>query len=285
MFTRSTSLFAQVLIWSHWLNRRLWPGGYYVTLMVLVLGGSSPAQAQTGTTVAGGNGSGSAANQLHFPNGVYVDGSGTVFVADQSNHRIQKFSPGSNSASSGTTVAGGNGQGAAANQLHLPSGVFVDGSGTVFVADQRNDRIQQFAPGSTSATAGVTVAGGNGRGSATNQLNAPRGAFVDGSGNVFVADTENHRIQQFAPGSRSASPGTTVAGGNGAGSAANQLNSPQGVFVDGSGNVFVADVGNHRIQRFLPSPVPVATANPNQTATVGVAFSYTTPSPMLTEMP
>ena len=51
MFTRSTSKSAWTFVWSHWLNRRLWPGGY-VALMVLVLGGSGPAQAQTGTTVA-----------------------------------------------------------------------------------------------------------------------------------------------------------------------------------------------------------------------------------------
>ena len=105
MFTRSTSKSAWTFVWSHWLNRRLWPGGY-VALMVLVLGGSGPAQAQTGTTVAGGNGPGPAANQLNFPSGVFVDGAGNVFMADQQNLRIQKFGPGSSSASSGTTVAG-----------------------------------------------------------------------------------------------------------------------------------------------------------------------------------
>ncbi len=215
----------------------------------------SLAQGPDGVTVAGGNGVGPAANQFYFSTGVFVDGAGNVFVADQFNHRIQKFAPGS---TSGLTVAGGNGPGSAANQLNAPTGVFVDGAGNVFVADFFNDRIQKFAPGTT---VGVTVAGGEGNGPAANQLSSPFGVFVDGAGNLFVSDRNNHRIQKFAPGSTS---GVTVAGGNGQGSAASQLDSPTGVFVDGAGNVFVADFGNHRIQKFAPgstSGVTVAGGN------------------------
>ncbi len=127
----------------------------------------------TGATIAGGNGNGAASNQLSSPSGVFVDGSGNVYVSDQFNHRIQKWAPG---ATSGTTVAGGNGVGAAANQLRAPFGVFVDGSGNVYVSDQDNHRIQKWAPGATS---GATVAGGNGYGAAANQLYRPTGVFVD----------------------------------------------------------------------------------------------------------
>ena len=197
----------------------------------------------TGTTVAGGNGLGAEANQLQNTYGVYVDGSGNVYVVDKYNDRIQRWAPG---ATSGITVAGGNGFGSAANQLSNPNGVFVDGSGNVYVADGSNHRIQRWAPGATS---GITVAGGNGAGSAANQLNGPTGVYVDASGNVYVSDANNNRIQRWAPGATS---GTTVAGGNGLGSAANQLNVPRGVSVDGSGNVYVADEYNHRIQRWAP---------------------------------
>src|SRR5438132_1083687 len=128
----------------------------------------------------------------------------------------------------GITVAGGNGQGSAANQLTHPAGVFVDASGNIFIADQYNNRIQKWAP---RATDGITVAGGNVAGNAANQLNYPTGVFVDANGNIFVADAphpivlgnENNRIQKWAPG---ATQGSTVAGGNGYGSAANQLASP-----------------------------------------------------------
>ncbi|MDB4742708.1 Ig-like domain-containing protein, partial [Cyclobacteriaceae bacterium] len=195
------------------------------------------------TTVAGGNGQGSAANQFDYPYGVAVDASGNIYVADGTNQRIQKWAPG---ASEGTTVAGGNGYGSAANQLYSPYGVAVDASGNVFIADQDNHRIQKWAPG---ATTGTTVAGGNGQGSAANQLYYPYSVAVDASGNVFIADRSNHRIQKWAPG---ATTGTTVAGGNGLGSAANQLYSPYGVAVDASGNVFIADQNNHRIQKWAP---------------------------------
>jgi sugar lactone lactonase YvrE len=196
-----------------------------------------------GTTVAGGNGVGSNANQLYFPDRVSVDGSGNVYIADSSNNRIQRWVPG---ASICTTVAGGNGAGSGANQLNNPRGLSVDGSGNVYVADHYNHRIQRWAPGATS---GTTVAGGNGQGSGANQLNTAAGVYVDGGGNIYVADTNNNRIQRWAPG---ATIGTTVAGGNGQGSNANQLDLPSGVFVDVSGNIYVADNNNHRIQRWAP---------------------------------
>src|SRR5438045_494042 len=85
----------------------------------------------------------------------------------------------------GITVAGGNGRGKQANQLNLPASVFVDGKGNIYVSDQTNSRIQKFPPGSTSATNGETVAGGNGVGKALNQIQ-PNAVFVDAGGNMFV---------------------------------------------------------------------------------------------------
>ena len=183
-------------------------------------------------TVAGGNGQGSAANQLYSPSGVFVDSSGSIYVADQYNSRIQKFVAGS---TTGVTVAGGNGVGIAANQLNFPYAVFVDKSGSIYVADEDNYRIQKFVAGST---VGVTVAGVGGQGSAANQLNQPLNVFVDIAGNIYVTDYGNNRIQKFTPGS---STGITVAGVGGLGSAANQLAYPAGLFVDGSGSIYVGD--------------------------------------------
>jgi hypothetical protein len=118
--------------------------------------------------------------------------------------------------------------------------------------------VQEWAP---SATAGVTVAGGNGQGSAANQLKLPEGLFVDGSGNIYIADLVNQRVQEWAPG---ATAGVTVAGGNGAGSAANQLANPGGVFVDGVGNIYVDDSANNRIEewKLAPNGQPLVTADP-----------------------
>ncbi|GAB3499066.1 hypothetical protein GCM10027341_21570 [Spirosoma knui] len=208
--------------------------------------------ATNGTTVAGGNGSGNAANRLARPSAVYVDGSGNIYVADTDNRRIQKFPPNSTSATNGTTVAGGNGYGTNANQLTTPTGIYV-GGGNLYVADQANHRIQKFGPNSTSATSGSTVAGAtNSSGNALNRLAQPTGVYVDGSGYLYVADMDNHRVLKFGPNPTSATSGTIVAGGNGSGSAANQLSFPRAVFVDGGGNVYVADQNNWRVQRFPP---------------------------------
>ncbi|MEI8336877.1 MAG: NHL repeat-containing protein [Actinomycetes bacterium] len=91
----------------------------------------------------------------------------------------------------------------------------------------------------------ITVAGGNGDSSNANQLNAPYGVAVDTTGNTYIADAYNSRIQKWAPG---ATEGTTVAGANVAGSNANQLNNPKGVAVDTTGNIYIADTDNHRIR-------------------------------------
>jgi hypothetical protein len=95
---------------------------------------------------------------------------------------------------------------------------------------------------------GITVAGGNGSGSAANQL-SPYGIVVDGSGNLYVSDTYNHRVQKWAPG---ATVGVTIAGGNGAGSAANQLDYPVGMVMDGLGNLYIVERFNHRVTKWAP---------------------------------
>ena len=107
-----------------------------------------------GTTVAGGNGQGSASNQFNRPKGIVFDASGNMYIADKGNHRIQKWTPG---ATEGTTVAGGNGEGSAANQLDQPIGIALDASGNLYIADELNHRVQKCAPVSSK---GVTVAGG-----------------------------------------------------------------------------------------------------------------------------
>ena len=203
----------------------------------------SPGSPSIGITVAGGNGKGTTANQLNTPDGVFVDPAGNVYVADANNHRIQKWAPG---ATAGVTVAGGNGQGSAANQLYYPARIFVTANGTIYISDDFNNRVQKWAPGATS---GITVAGGNGIGSAANQLYHALGIFVDAGDNIYIADMGNHRIQKWAPG---ATAGVTVAGGNGQGSAANQLFLPQGVYVDYAGNIYIADASNSRIQKWAP---------------------------------
>jgi len=199
------------------------------------------------TTVAGGNGAGSAANQISSPGGIYVDKGNNIYVTDLTNNRVQKWIAGSDS---GITIAGGNGAGAAANQLNLPVGVWLDSSGNVYVSDYNNARIQKFPPGSTSLTSGITAAGGNGPGSAANQINGVEYIFIDGTGNLYTGDNGNERLQKFPPNSSSSTNGITVAGGNGAGIAPNQFHDLGAIITDANGNIYVDDVLNARIQKF-----------------------------------
>lgn len=195
------------------------------------------------TVAAGGNGAGSALNQVNFPLGVAADAAGNTYVADAQNHRIVKWAPG---ATSGTVVAGGNGAGSAANQLSFPFAVAVDADTNVYVMEWGNARVSKWAYGATS---GVTVAGGNGNGSGLNQLNAAQGLFVDANKNVYVSDNSNARVVKWTPG---ATTGVIVAGGNGAGSGLNQLSNPVSVYVDGANNLFISDYNNARIMKWAP---------------------------------
>ena len=205
--------------------------------------------AKNGITVAGGNGLGTKNNQL-IPNAIWVDRNYNLYVSDFFRERILKFPPNSNSTTNGVIIAGGNGQGFEPNQLFDATSIFFDDGGNLFVAERGSNRIKKFPPGSTGLTEGVTVAGGKFYNSDPDSFQNPGSVFVDAQGNIFVADTHNHRIQKFLPGSKN---GITVAGGNGQGSAANQLNIPGDVFVDLNGYIFVSDINNNRIQKFPPS--------------------------------
>jgi sugar lactone lactonase YvrE len=150
--------------------------------------------ATAGTTVAGGNG------QFGRSYGIGIDGEDNLYVADGSSNRVLKFPPNSTSATMGTVVAGDNGEGKAANQFNFPQDIIFDGVGNLYVSDNVNHRVQFFPPGSTSATAGITVAGTGKSGTGVIQLKYPVGLSMDEGGYLYVADTYNERIQRFSPG-------------------------------------------------------------------------------------
>ena len=130
---------------------------------------------------------GSANGQFFNPDGVAVDSSGYVYVADTFNYRIQKFSP------TGTFVTGWGSQGGGNGQFAYPIGVAVDSSGYVYVVEAGfNHRIQKF----TSTGTFVTAWGSPGVRMGSSAFRT--GVAVDSSGYVYVADTGNDRIQKFS---------------------------------------------------------------------------------------
>jgi streptogramin lyase len=232
--------------------RKITPAGVVTTL------------AGTALSYGSADGTGSAA-RFWNPSGVAVDGSGNVYVADGGNNggnnAIRKITP----AGVVTTFAGtagsygsADGTGSAA-RFFWPSGVAVDGSGNVYVADSSNSTVRKITPaGVVTTLAGTAGASGSadGTGSAA-RFYSPRGVAVDGSGNVYVADSQNHTIRTITP----AGVVTTLAGtagssgsADGTGSAA-RFDYPEGVAVDGSGNVYVADYNNHTIRKITPAGV------------------------------
>ncbi|CAF3289409.1 unnamed protein product [Rotaria socialis] len=99
--------------------------------------------AKEGFVVAGGQGQGNALTQLSYPNGIFVDTLGTLYVADSENHRVMRWTQGDKKQ--GTVIVGGNGVGEGANQFSAPIGLSFDRQGNLYVGDYGNNRVQRFS--------------------------------------------------------------------------------------------------------------------------------------------
>jgi uncharacterized protein (TIGR03437 family) len=219
------------------------------------------------TTVAGngtagfsGDGGPATAASLNAPYSVAVDGNGNIYIADTDNQRVRKVSP----SGTITTIAGGgenpgDGIPATSAQLDSPEGVAVDSPGNVYIATGTQVRKVSFA-GTISTLAGTGEEGysGDGGPATSARLNLAWGVDVDASGNVYIADLQNHRIRKVNSGGTI----TTVAGngvegysGDGGPATNASLNFPYGVTVDAGGNLFIADSYNSVIRRVNSSGV------------------------------
>ena len=208
-----------------------------------------------GTGTLGHNGDGGAATsaRLNSPRGVALDGSGNLYIATASGIRKVDATTGNISTVAPGSGFGGDGGPATAARLNGPAGVALDSSGNLYIADSRNHRIRKVdTSGNISTTAGT---GANGDGGAANsaRLSFPEGVALDGSGNLYIADSSNHRIRKVdaTTGNISTVAGTGTSGFGGDGGAATSatLHSPQGVALDISGNLYIADYSNFRVRK------------------------------------
>jgi uncharacterized protein (TIGR03437 family) len=174
-----------------------------------------------------GDGGPASAARLNAPYGMALDGAGNLYIADLGNNRVRRIDPDGTI----TTVAG-------SEMLESPRNVAFDGAGSLFVSEFSGQRIRRIGlDGAVVTVAGNGTAGfaGDGGSASDASLSFPAGLAFDAAGNLYIADSGNHRVRKVSDGIIS-----TVL---------DQLNLPTGVAVDGLGNLFVADSGNQRIQR------------------------------------
>ena len=229
--------------------------GYTITTM-----------AGNGTRGYSGDGGPATSAQLSSPAGIFVDASGTLYIADQVNYRIRAVTAQGNIstvAGNGTAGYAGDGGKATSAELANPFAVAVDSSGNFYIADVTNAVIRKVTSAGTITTvAGNNTAGagfgGDGGAGTSAQLNQPSGVAVDSSGNVFIADTVNNRIRKLTSGGTiTTAAGTGVAGFSGDGLAGTKamLNAPRGIAVDAFNNLYIADSGNQRIRKLASNGI------------------------------
>ncbi|MDQ4143986.1 MAG: right-handed parallel beta-helix repeat-containing protein [Actinomycetota bacterium] len=246
----------------------------------------------------GGDGGQATVAQLKAPSGVAVDGAGNIYIADTENQRIRRIDAsgtittvagkGCASHSSTTTCPFGDGGPASEAGLNWPQGVAVDRDGNLYIADTRNEGIRKVTFGTfcadppactTSVTNPIITVAGRGT---HGLLRWPRGVAVDGSGNLYIADTSFDRILKVTPGANGVLDGNGCVpvphdgvcdrdetiiivagsdpccggrsgsfgyGGDGGPATQARFKGPVGVAVDGSGNLYIADFFNHRIRK------------------------------------
>jgi uncharacterized protein (TIGR03437 family) len=211
----------------------------------------------TGTRGFSGDGAAATSALISSPYGVAVDAAGNIYFSDSQNNMVRKVSTAgtiTRIAGSGVQGFGGDGANAVDAWMSLPTGIAVDNAGNVFVADTQNHRVRRIGTDGKIATVlGTGQPNFNGDDGPGEQAAVfyPEGLSLDSAGNLYVADTFNHRIRRLS----TSGIVTTVAGngiaafrGDGGQAATASLNYPRGVFFDASGNVLIADSINNRIR-------------------------------------
>lgn len=221
-------------------------------IITTVAGGGAPADGL-------GDGGPATSASLQEPAGVVVGPEGAIYVSDTLHGRVRRVHDGIITTVAGKARTGGGGDGGpvALAQFGLPTGMVRDAAGNTYVADTNADRVRKIDPaGRVSTIAGTGQVGplGDGGAATSASLQDPRSVAVDGTGNVFIADTSNGRIRKVD----TAGLISTIAGGGtrapveGAPATAALLEDLWGLAVDRAGNVYFGDADHRLIRRVTP---------------------------------
>ena len=211
-----------------------------------------------------GDGGPASAARFCYPDGIARDTAGNLYVADTGNHRIRKIDTAgivSTIAGNGTGGFSGDGGAATSARLNAPRVLALDTNDSLFVSDVNNNRVRKITKTgiiSTFAGTGDWGFSGDGGPAIAASFNLVEGLAFDSAGNLYIADTWNHRIRRVSTtgvistvvGSGPTGQSQGAFAGDGGPALSARLNSPKGIAFDKIGNtLYIADVANFRVRK------------------------------------
>lgn len=212
-----------------------------------------------------GDGGPATSATLSNPNGIAFGRDGSLYIADTDNNRIRRVAPNgaiSTFAGSGTSDTpgfGGDNGPATAARFDTPFAVAVGPDGSVYIADNGNNRIRRVAPNGTISTFagnGTATFSGDGGPASAASINSPYGITVAPDGTVYFADSSNSRIRRVTPNgtiSTFAGNGNFQSTGDGGPAISAAFTAPLGLTLGSDNSLYIADYGAQRIRRVTPS--------------------------------
>jgi sugar lactone lactonase YvrE len=230
--------------------------------------------AGNGTSGYGGDGGPATSAELDFPSGLAFDASGNLYIADSGNQRIRMVTTSTGDihtfAGTGTQGYGGDGGPATSAKLDEPAGVAFDSSGNLYIGDIDNNRIRKVnTSGVISTFAGTGTAGysGDGNPATSAELYYPWRVAVDAAGDLYIADDYNNVIRKVdsatgiirtvAGNGFGAGTGSGSYGGDGGPATSAEMWNPQGISIDASGNLYIADTLTDTIREVTATAAPL----------------------------